>query len=132
MDMTMTKIAILRSDRNSHKCPLTSCFKCLRDCTQGFAGYENTELVGVFTLAKEGQDSINLAKILKAKGAEAVHVVTCAFSSKSENGWTLGQGLEQKEGQDLDRLLRDMAGATGLPFIKGTAHLPQGYAPERF
>ena len=45
----MTKIGIIRCEKNAEKCPLTNCLKTLRDTKEGFAGYEHAELVGIFT-----------------------------------------------------------------------------------
>ena len=124
----MTKIAILRADQNSRRCPLTSCLKCLAGRKEGFAGYPDTELVGVFTLSGDPEETLGLARILKAKGAEAIHVVTCAFAHKDQGGWVLGEGFVD----DPDGLMERLAEDTGLPCVKGTAHLPPGYVPERF
>lgn len=124
----MSKVAILRCAQNSMRCPLTSCFKCLTACQQGFARYDQAELAGVFTLPATLEETVELARILKAKGAEAIHAVTCAFAHKGDGGWTLGNGFQP----DLDDRLRAAAQATDLPCVKGTAHLPAGYAPEVF
>ena len=124
----MTGIAILRSEGNAKTCPLTSCFKCLAECQEGYAEYSQARLVGVFSLQSDPEEMVRLAKILKAKGAEAIHVVTCAFAHKSEGNWVLGNGLEG----DLEALMKRVVAETGLPCIMGTAHLPKGYAPKRF
>lgn len=124
----MTKIALLRCSSNAEACPLTSCFRALGSQEQGFAAYDQADLMGVFTLPKDNVKALALVKILKAKGAEAIHVVTCAFAHKQGKAWHLGNGRE--EGRDA--LYADMARATGLPVVKGSAHLPAGYAPERF
>lgn len=122
------KIGILRSDKNSRRCPMTNCFKCLAQRREGFEDYSETELAGLFTLTPDLEENLGLARILKAKGAEAIHVVTCAFAHKGEGGWVLGNGLENGLDETLERMARD----TGLPCVKGTAHLPAGYVPQRF
>lgn len=125
----MSKIGLFRCPDNELKCPLTSCFKSLKDREQGFAGYSETELVGVFTLQKNMKENLKLAKIMKAKGAEAIHLVTCSFAHKGEGKtWHLGQGFIQ----DTDILAREIASATGLPCVKGSAHLPADYEIETY
>lgn len=123
----MTKIGIIRCEKNELKCPLTGCFKSLNTTTQGFEMYEEAELVGVFTCRCPGDNVQNLAKILKAKGAEAIHMPTCLFANKTKEGWKLeGGGFCDK----TDQLLDDIHEASGLPCVKGAAHLPKGYTPE--
>lgn len=123
----MTKIGIIRCEKNEEKCPLTGCINCLGQKAQGFQGYDETSLAGVFTCRCPGDNLENLAKILKAKGAEAIHMPTCAFANKVDGKWTLeGGGFCE----DIDGLLERMREATGLPCVKGTAHLPEGYVPE--
>ena len=36
----MTKVAIIRCEKNENKCPLTSCFKTMMETKEGFARYE--------------------------------------------------------------------------------------------
>jgi predicted metal-binding protein len=124
----MAKIAILRSEANARKCPLTSCFKCLAERVEGFSGYADAHPAGVFSIDPNPEETVRLAKILKAKGAEAIHVATCAFAHKGNGGWILGDGLEK----DLEPILKRVAAETGLPCVLGTAHLPKGYVPVRF
>jgi predicted metal-binding protein len=124
----MTQIGIFRCRDNAQKCPLTNCFKSLRQRSQAFAGYDAAELAGVFTLGDQAEDNLALAKIMKSKGAEAIHIVTCAFCRKDQDGWTLGNGFLT----DVDETARRIAEATGLPCVKGTAHLPEGYSPQVF
>ncbi|MFP4167308.1 MAG: CGGC domain-containing protein [Desulfonatronovibrionaceae bacterium] len=125
----MSKIGLFRCADNERKCPLTSCFKSLNHREQGFAGYADTELVGVFTLQKDTEENLALAKILKAKGAEAIHLVTCAFARKGEGKtWHLGGGFIEQ----TSALAQKIAEATNLPCIKGSAHLPADYKPEIF
>ncbi len=123
----MTKIGIIRCEKNENKCPLTGGINCLGKQTQGFQHYDQTQLMGVFTCRCDEDNVEDLARILKAKGAEAIHVPTCLFSNKVDGKWTLeGGGFCDK----LDSLLERMREATGLPCIKGTAHLPEGFNPE--
>ncbi len=61
---------------------------------------------------------------MKAKGAEAIHLTTCSFAHKREGKtWHFGDGFIQ----DTDGLARDIARATGIPCVKGSAHLPADY-----
>lgn len=123
----MTKVAILRCEKNEKACPLTGCIRSLEQTQEGFQGYDKAELAGVFTCRCPGDDVQALARILKNKGAEAIHLCTCAFAGKTPDGWQLeAGGLCDK----ADELLAAMHEATGLPCVKGTAHLPQGYAPQ--
>lgn len=124
----MAKIGMIRCEKNEHKCPLTSCIKCHDENTQGFSGYDDCSLAGVFTCRCPGDNFTEMVKILKAKGAEAVHVVTCTFSKKDEGAWTLGNGFCA----DIDQLASEAAASAGIPVVKGTAHLPQNYDPEIF
>lgn len=125
----MSKIGLFRCADNELKCPLTSCLKSLKSREQGFAGYLETELVGVFTLQNDLEDNLKLAKIMAAKGAEAIHLVTCSFAHRGEGKtWHLGQGFIR----DADNLAREMAKAGGLPCIKGSAHLPADYEIETY
>ncbi len=124
----MTKIAIIRCEKNENRCPLTSCFKCVVEKNEGFAGYEECVTTGVFTCRCPGDNALDSAKILKAKGVEAIHFCTCAFAQKTESGWM----MTEKGGfcDHLDEIIERIHKETGLPCIKGTAHLPKGYEPE--
>ena len=123
----MTKIGIIRCKKNEEKCPLTGCITCLGKQAQGFQAYDQTQLTGVFTCRGDMDDAANMAKILKAKGAEAIHVPTCLFSNKSDGKWTLeGGGMCDK----IETLAECIRTASGLPCVLGTAHLPEGYVPE--
>ena len=124
----MSKIGFIRCEKNETKCPLTSCFKALSSAAEGFAGCEEPEIVGVFTCRCPGENVADMAKILKSKGAERIHFCTCMFSHREKDGWTLGSGFCA----DVDQLVRLAADETGIPCIKGTAHLPNGYVPEVF
>ena len=122
----MSKIGIIRCEKNETKCPLTSCFKALLSASEGFAGCAVPEIAGVFTCRCPGENVADMARILKSKGAERVHFCTCLFSRKEKDGWALGDGFCE----DVDRLVRQAADAAGIPCDKGTAHLPHGYVPE--
>ena len=124
----MANIGIIRCEKNAQRCPLTNCIKSLRNCQQGFADYSDAELTGVFTCQCPGDNLANLAKILQSKGAEAIHFVTCTFASKAEEGWVMGDGFCDS----IDELIQNVAGAVDVPCVKGTAHLPAGYAPQVF
>ena len=121
-------IGLIRCEKNEKKCPLTGCFKCLEETTQGFAGYDNAKLVGVFSCRCPGDGIGNLGKILKAKGAEAIHLCTCTFAHREGGKWEMGRGFCDY----TDNLLTTLSEATGLPCVKGSAHLPEGYAAESF
>ncbi len=123
----MTKVGIIRCEINESFCPLTSGLRCAEQGTEGFQYYENAQVVGIFTCHCPGNNVGELAKILKSKGAEAIHISTCMFASKNGSGWTLvGGGFCEK----CDALMETMHQATGLPCIKGTAHLPNGFTPS--
>jgi predicted metal-binding protein len=122
----MTNIAIIRCEKNETKCPLTNCFKCLAEQKQGFAGYEDCNLTGVFTCRCPGDNIADLAKILKSKGTQAIHFCTCTFAKKTADGWEMTHTGFCK---NIDELIEKANAASGLPCVKGTAHLPKGYEP---
>ena len=124
----MTKIGLLRCPQNDTKCPLTSCLKTMAAGTEGFSGYEGTELAGVFTLTDSRDKNMELAKILKAKGADVLHLVTCGFAKKQDGKWYAGNGFVEGP----EELMSDLAKETGLPCVLGGAHLPEGYTPVIF
>lgn len=121
-------IGLIRCEKNEKKCPLTGCFKSIEDTKQGFAGYDNAKLVGVFSCRCPGDDIANRGKVLKAKGAEAIHFCTCTFAHKEGGTWQMGGGFCDR----VDDLLTTLSAATGLPCVKGSAHLPEGYTTETF
>ncbi len=88
----MTNIAVIRCEKNMDRCPLTNCFRCLMGRKEGFSIYEDCILTGVFTCKCPGDSAVNLSKILKAKGAEAIHFCTCTFAEKTDNGWVAQNG----------------------------------------
>ena len=125
----MTAIGLLRCPENEFKCPLTNCFRSLLSRQQAFAGYEHTDLAGVFTMHRNRDTTLDLARILQSKGAEVIHVVTCAFAHKDQGKtWHLGNGFVS----NVDDLCAAISTASGLPCIKGSAHLPRNYSPEVF
>lgn len=123
----MTNAAIIRCEKNEERCPLTNCFKCLREGKEGFAGTDNYRLAGVFTCRCPGDNAVSLGKILKAKGADVIHFCTCTFARKTDDGWELGKGGFCDQ---LDNVIEAVHNETGLPCVKGTAHLPKGYTPQ--
>ena len=119
----MAKIGLIRCEKNENRCPLTACIRSLENKDQAFSSYDDTELTGVFTCRCPGDNVAELAKILKSKGAEAIHLCTCAFAHKEEGKWIMDDGFCDK----TDDLAKTISEAAGLPCIKGTAHLPEGY-----
>ena len=125
----MAKVAIIRCEKNMDKCPLTNCFKCLFERKEAFSIYEDCSLVGVFTCRCPGDVAVNLAKILKAKGAEAVHFCTCTFAKRTSDGWSAEEGGFC---ENIDALIDRVHKEADITCIKGTAHLPKGYTIKRW
>ena len=123
----MKKAAIIRCEKNEHRCPLTSCLNCLVDGKQGFAMHGGCRPAGIFTCRCPGDNIVDMAKILKAKGADVIHICTCAFSKKTENGWVAADGGFCGH---VDEMIARIHQETGLPVVKGTAHLPEDYSLE--
>lgn len=123
----MTQAAIIRCEKNEHRCPLTSCLDCLLEGKEGFAGYSECKPVGIFTCRCPGDNVGALAKILKAKGADVIHVCSCTFSKKTAKGWIAAEGGLCDH---LDAIMARIHKETGLPVVKGTAHLPKDYSLE--
>ncbi len=120
----MTKVAIIRCEKNETRCPLTNCFNCMIETKEGFKKYSECIPAGIFTCRCPGENSVELAKILKAKGSDVIHFCTCAFSQKTESGWQIENGgFCDKLDEIIDRIHIE----TGLPCVKGTAHLPKSY-----
>lgn len=120
----MTKVAIIRCEKNENTCPMTACFKSITENNEGFERYDECMLAGVFACRCPGINAINLAKILKIKGVEAIHFCTCAFANKKNKEWRIeGGGFCDH----IDTILEDIHKETGLPCVKGTAHLPKYY-----
>ncbi len=124
----MTKIGLIRCEKNESGCPLTGCLTSLKTATQGFSREQDPELIGVFTCRCPGENAVPLARILKAKGAEVIHWCTCAFAHKEEGAWVAGHGFCDH----VDAILQRVAREAGIRCVKGTAHLPAGYVPETF
>ncbi len=122
----MTKIGIIRCEKNEDRCPLTNCFKTMMGTDQGFSAYEGCTPAGVFTCRCPGDNAAALGRILKSKGAEAIHLCTCSFAKKTEKGWDKSQGGFCGH---IERIAENVASGTGLPCVLGTAHLPEGYSP---
>lgn len=125
--MEPTKIGIIRCEKNEGRCPLTSCLRCLDETKEGFLEYDAAKIVGVFTCRCPGDSLPELFTVLKNKGADVVHVVTCVFSHKTKDGWRLGRGFCEK----ADELFPAAVYKAGIPCVKGTAHLPPEYSPVR-
>jgi len=121
----MTKVGIIRCEKNADRCPLTSGLKSLRDGAEGFSGYADAELVGLFTCSCPGDTAGNLGKILKSKGAQKIHFCTCSFARKEKDGWLMGDGFCP----DIDNIMNRVSQEAGISCVKGTAHLPEGYIP---
>jgi predicted metal-binding protein len=123
----MTKVAIIRCEKNENNCPMTNCFKTMMETTEGFARYTACEPAGVFTCRCPGDNAVNHAKILKSKGAEVIHWCTCSFAKKTPSGW------DEKNGgfcDHLEAIAQKVTKESGLPCVLGTAHLPKGYSPK--
>ncbi|BBO79863.1 hypothetical protein DSCO28_04290 [Desulfosarcina ovata subsp. sediminis] len=122
----MTKIGLIRCEKNEDRCPLTGCLTSLKGGVQGFAGYDAAEIAGIFTCRCPGDGLVEKAKILKSKGAEAIHFCTCSFAHKESNEWVMGEGFCDH----LDGLMAQVANQAEIPCVKGSAHLPKAYQPE--
>lgn len=124
----MTKIGLIRCEKNENRCPLTGCIHTLENRTQGFAMYDETQLVGLFTCRCPGDDAVQMAKVLKSKGADVIHLCTCIFAHKADGKWVMGNGFCDT----VDDLARRISDGADIDCVKGSAHLPPGYQPERF
>jgi predicted metal-binding protein len=126
----MPKVAIIRCEKNQDECPLTAGFAALKSRTAAFKGYdEDCDLVGVFTCHCPGDSAIDLAGILKNKGVEVLHFCTCTFSAKTDGGWSMEKGGFC---EGIDGIIERVHTETGLPCVKGTAHLPREYAIQKW
>jgi predicted metal-binding protein len=124
----MAKIGLIRCEKNENRCPLTGCFQSLENSIQGFEGYDTTKMVGVFTCRCPGDRVVDMAEIMKSKGADVIHFCTCSFAHKEDGKWVLGQGFCE----NIDDLAQQIADKAAINCIKGSAHLPEGYQPEKF
>lgn len=122
----MVKIGLIRCEKNEKTCPLTSCLKSLKTSADGFSVHGDAELAGVFTCRCPGDGLVEMAKIMKSKGAEAIYFCTCLFAHKENSKWINGSGFCK----NIDALMEQTATESGLPCIKGTAHLPDNYNVE--
>jgi predicted metal-binding protein len=120
----MTNVAIIRCEKNLDRCPLTSCFQCLREKKEGFANYEDCKLVGTFTCHCPGDVALDQAKILKKKGADVIHFATCTFAKKAEGAWVMEEGGFCDH---IDQIIERIRKEVNIPCVKGTAHLPKNY-----
>jgi predicted metal-binding protein len=123
----MTQVAIIRCEKNEKKCPLTSCLNCLLESKEGFAMHCDCMPAGIFTCRCPGDNVVDFAKIFKAKGADVIHFCTCAFSKRTDRGWIAAEGGFCDH---LDEMILRIHDETGLPVVKGTAHLPKDYSLE--
>jgi len=120
----MSKVAIIRCAANESTCPMTNCLKCLFERREGFSVYNDAQLMGLFTCRCPGDTTVELATILKQRGADALHFCTCTFARKSAGGWDLSEGGFCDHIDDLiDRIHTEV----NIRCVKGTAHLPKGY-----
>ncbi len=125
----MTKVGIIRCEKNMDRCPMTSCFRCLNEKIEGFSDYDDATLVGVFSCHCEGEGKIavDLSKILKSKGVDVIHFCTCTFAKKKDKRWVMDEGGFCDK---IDQIMEDVHQKTGIKLVKGTAHLPEGYTPQ--
>lgn len=120
----MMEVGIIRCEKNMDKCPLTSCFKSLLQMKEGFSIYDDCTLTGIFTCRCPGDIAVEHARILKDKGAEAIHFCTCTFSKKGDNGWTTEAGGFCDH---IDEIMEKVHKEVDIFCVKGTAHLPKDY-----
>jgi hypothetical protein len=79
----MTKVAIIRCEKNENRCPLTNCFVMEKR--------EPMMSVSRRVFLRAVVRVIMPWSWLKyAKGAEAIHFCTCAFAKQSDQGWKMG------------------------------------------
>ena len=124
----MTKIGLIRCDKNENRRPLNGCLNSLKGCAQGFACYDEAEITGVFTCRCPGEDLVEKAKILKSKGAQAIHFCTSTFAHKASKEWIVGQGFCDH----VDELMENISREADITCVKGSAHLPEAYQLEIF
>jgi predicted metal-binding protein len=122
--MNMTHVGIIRCEKNMDRCPLTNCLNCLREGREGFGSHDESQLVGIFTCRCPGENSVELARILKSKGADAIHFCTCTFAKKVDGVWKVEEGGFCDH---IDDLIVQVHRDAGIQCVKGTAHLPDNY-----
>lgn len=120
----MTHVGIIRCEKNMDRCPLTNCLHCLHEGREGFANYDGCQLVGIFTCRCPGENAVELASILKSKGADAIHFCTCTFAKKVDGVWTV-----EEDGfcDHIDDIIVQVHRDANIQCVKGTAHLPKNY-----
>ena len=124
----MTKIGLIRCEKNETRCPLTGCLTSLKNRAQGFSCHADAELIGLFTCRCPGDELVQMAKQLKSKGAETIHFCTCTFAHKDSGKWVLGRGFCDH----VDALMARVSDEADITCVKGTAHLPEEYQLEVF
>jgi predicted metal-binding protein len=122
----MEKLAIIRCEKNLDRCPMTECLESVRRRMDGFAGYEDPRLLGIFTCHCNDEIILNLCRILKEKGVEIIHFCTCTFAREGQEQWIEGEGLCHHVDELMERIHKEL----GLRCVKGTAHLPKDYEPK--
>ena len=126
----MINTAIIRCEKNMDKCPLTSCFAALSSRKGAFQiHHEDCAVTGIFTCHCPGDNVVEMANILKNKGAEVIHFCTCAFATKGNGGWSMENGGFCK---GIDEIIERVHNETGIPCVKGTAHLPKDYTIQKW
>ena len=126
----MVKAAIIRCEKNMDKCPITSCFTALSSGKGAFQIYQDDcSVAGVFTCHCPGDSVIEMANILKNKGAEVIHFCTCTFATKTDGDWSMENGGFCT---DIDNIIERVHNETGIPCVKGTAHLPGNYTIQKW
>ena len=121
----MPQVAIIRCEKNSDKCPLTSCLASLDSGKGAFEVHQDKcTLSGVFTCRCPGDAITELATILKNKVAEYIHFCTCTFATKTDDGWRMDNGGFCAS---IDNIIERTYNEVGISCVKGTAHLPKDY-----
>ncbi|MFC1886881.1 CGGC domain-containing protein [Thermodesulfobacteriota bacterium] len=81
----MSKIGIIRCDAYSENCAGFHCFPAVQNRTGQFENYDALELIGFDTCGGCGRGKatkiVAIAKRLKEKGAEVIHLGNCIISS---------------------------------------------------
>ena len=126
----MPKIGIIRCEKNADKCPLTACFAAMAGRKAAFEIYEEHCVpAGVFTCRCPGDGVVEMANILKKKGTEVIHFCTCTFATRTGEGWSMENGGFC---EDINKSIARVHEDTGIPCVKGTAHLPRGYEIQKW
>jgi len=120
----MTRVGIIRCEKNMDRCPLTNCLHCLHEGREGFSNHDGCQLVGIFACRCPGENAVELASILKSKGADAIHFCTCTFAKKVDGVWSL-----EEDGfcDHIDDIIVQVHRDANIQCVKGTAHLPKNY-----